>query len=88
VRNAPLTDALRASLASIKEKPEIGIISEKVALLNDHGIPAVAVGITKGKKTFEEDYVELEPLESGFRQLLFLVERTAGIVPGKEIALR
>ncbi|HCM26106.1 MAG TPA: hypothetical protein DIC34_06095 [Treponema sp.] len=88
VRNAPLTDALRASLAFIKEKPEIGIISEKVALLNDHGIPAVAVGITKGKKTFEEDYVELEPLESGFRQLLFLVERTAGIVPGKEIALR
>jgi hypothetical protein len=78
-RNAPLTDALKATLGTIRQKPEAGTISEKIALLNDHGIPAVAVGITKGKQTLAEDYVELGHLESGFRQLLILVERCAAM---------
>ncbi|HTX72373.1 MAG TPA: hypothetical protein VMC79_06060 [Rectinemataceae bacterium] len=77
MKNAPVTDALRTTLAALKIKPEIGIISEKVAMLNDFGIPGVAVGVSRGKRTADEDYVELKPLEAGLRQLLLVVERCA-----------
>ncbi|HUW40253.1 MAG TPA: hypothetical protein VMV90_04535 [Rectinemataceae bacterium] len=77
MKNAPLTDALRVTLSTLKLKPEIGIISEKVAMLNDFGIPGIALGITLGKKTADEDYVELKPMATGFRQLLLMVERCA-----------
>jgi hypothetical protein len=84
MRNALLTDALRATLAQLRLRPEAGIISEKVALLNDFGIPAVAVGVSRGRKSVEEDYVELGPLKDGFRQLLLLVERCADAIGEKE----
>lgn len=77
MKNAPLADALRAILGALKVKPEIGVISEKVAMLNDFGVPGVALGMTRGKKTADDEYVELKPLESGFRQLLLAVERCA-----------
>jgi|GEM_PF-973097 len=77
MKNAPLTDALRAILAALKVKPEIGIISEKVAMLNDFGVPGVALGMTSGKKTADDEYVELKQLGAGFRQLLLAVERCA-----------
>lgn len=83
LRNAPMTDALKTTLGSIKQKPVVGFIGEKVALLNDHGIPAVAIGMTKGKKTLDEESIELAPLDGGFRQLLMLVERCADLAAEK-----
>ncbi|MDA8425689.1 MAG: hypothetical protein M0Z80_06085 [Treponema sp.] len=84
MKNAPLTDALRATLSTLKVKPEIGIISEKVSMLNDFGVPGAALGLTRGRKTSAEDYAELGPLESGFRQLLLMVERCAAMLDMKE----
>lgn len=75
MRNAPLADALRATLNTLKVKPEIGFISEKVAMLNDFGIPALALGMTRGKRTADEDYIELKPLEAGLKQLILVLDR-------------
>jgi metal-dependent amidase/aminoacylase/carboxypeptidase family protein len=83
-RNARMMEALRATLSSLKVKQEDGVISEKVALLNDRSIPAAAVGMAKGKKTFDEDYVETESILPGFRQLLIMIERCAELHGAKE----
>jgi hypothetical protein len=48
------------------------------SFLNSLGIPAVTLGITAGKKTFAEEYVETRPLETGFLQLLAFLDDCAG----------
>jgi tripeptide aminopeptidase len=76
-RNRFLTEALR------KVHGELGIRSRpvstpnKTALLNAHGIPAIAVALTSGNKSFREEYVDLPPLETGFQQLILLLNRIA-----------
>ncbi len=83
-RNAPITASLQETLGQLRIKPETGIIAEKVAMLNEFGIPGAAVGVTTGKVTFEEEHIELAPLETGFRQLLLIVERCAENSRSKE----
>lgn len=82
--NERMVEALKATLSSLKRKPEDGVICEKVALLNARGVPSVAVGVSAGKKTFEEDFVELDSISTGFRQLLMMVERCAELFAAKE----
>ena len=48
------------------------------SFLNSFGIPAVTLGITTGRKTYAEEYVEIRPLEAGFRQLLAFLDDCAG----------
>jgi hypothetical protein len=84
MRNTPLTDLLRSVLQKLRIKSETVAISEKVSMLNEHGIPATAIGITRGKSGLEEDCVELGPVISGFRQLLLLVETSASAILKRE----
>jgi hypothetical protein len=76
-RNRFLTEALR------KVHGELGIHSRpvstpnKTALLNAQGIPAITVSLTSGRKSFREEYVDLPPLETGFQQLILLLNRIA-----------
>ncbi len=73
-RNAPFVDALKTALQAVSVKPQAGIISELVAMLNERGVPAAAVGMTVGGHEKTEDYVELDPLVKGFRQLVLFVD--------------
>ncbi len=87
-RNAPITAAVQETLTQLRIKPETGVITEKIAMLNEFGIPGAALGITSGKVAFDEEYIDLPPLETGFRQLLLVVERRAGVSNSKEIELQ
>ncbi len=78
--NAPLVAELKSALAEVGAKPRTGIVSEKVSLLNERGIPAIAVGLTTGTASPEGDALDLEPIASGFRQLLLVVEGSAAAV--------
>lgn len=72
--NAPLVNELDKALAKIGVKPELAFVSEKISLLDEMGIPSVAVGITTGSASLEREEVDLGPIPSGFRQLLLVVE--------------
>ncbi len=72
--NAPLLEVLEGALSKLGVKTGSGFVSEKVSVLNERGIPAVAVGITKGRASLEREEVELEPIARGFRQLLLVIE--------------
>jgi hypothetical protein len=72
--NAPLLEELRKALAKIGVKPDPGFVSEKVSLLNEMGVPAVAVGITTGTHSLDKEKVDLASIPSGFRQLLLVIE--------------
>ena len=74
MKNAPLSDALRNILIQLKVKPETGIISEKISILNEIGIPATAIGISNGTSTNLEESVDLASIETGLRQLLMIIE--------------
>lgn len=75
--NEPLVAGLRSALAEIGVKPRTGFVSEKVSLLNERGIPATAVGVTTGTASSDGEALDLEPVASGFRQLLLVVEGSA-----------
>ncbi len=49
-----------------------------VSYLNSLGIPGVSLGITTGKKSYKEEYVDIRPIEGGFRQLLAFLDDCAG----------
>jgi metal-dependent amidase/aminoacylase/carboxypeptidase family protein len=74
--NAFLTDILKKVHADLRVLSNFVSIPDKTAILNSFGIPAVSIGITRGKKTLGEEYVELEPIGTGFQQLLLLLERS------------
>ncbi len=73
--NVPMTQALQSTLAKLRAKAEPGVVSERVALLNEYRVPGLALGIATGKKTLQEDYVELQSIETGFRQLLLVTQQ-------------
>lgn len=72
--NAPLLGLVRGALTKIGVKAATGIVSEKVSVLNERGIPAVAVGLTTGRASLEREEVDLDPIAGGFRQLLLVIE--------------
>ena len=72
--NAPLLGAVRGALSKLGIRAEAGIVSEKVSVLNERGIPAVAVGLTTGTASLEGEEVDLEPIARGFGQLLLVIE--------------
>ncbi len=82
--NQPILDALRTALAKTVIKPTPGFVSDKVALLNEKGIPAVAVGITRLTSNLKTDEIELSPIASGFRQLLLVVEGASATTARRE----
>ena len=82
--NSALRGLLGTVLSRLGVRSDIGFLSEKVSVLNEKGIPAVAVGITTGMATLERDEVDLEPLARGFRQLLLLIEGIPDALGGRE----
>jgi hypothetical protein len=53
------------------------------SFLNSLGIPAVTLGVTTGKKGRTEEYVDIHPIETGFRQLLAFLDDCAGWEGGR-----
>lgn len=78
--NAPLVTELQSALARIKVKAKTGFVSEKVSLLNERGIPATTVGITTSSTSGGEEELLLDPVSSGFRQLLLVIEGSSAAI--------
>jgi hypothetical protein len=78
--NEPLINILKGALNKTKVKPETGYVSDKISLLNDRGIPAIALGITKAVESPPNETILLEPIKSGFRQLLWVIEESSSVV--------
>ena len=74
----PLVEALRRVHARLGIRSRLVSRPDPTALLNARGIPALSLGLTTGSRSFREEYVDLPPLESGFQQLLLLLEGVAG----------
>ena len=74
----PLVEALRRVHAKLGIRTRLVSRPDPTALLNARGIPALSLGLTTGGRNFREEYVDLAPLESGFQQLLLLLEGVAG----------
>jgi metal-dependent amidase/aminoacylase/carboxypeptidase family protein len=74
--NAFLTEILKQVNTELKIKSNLVSVPDKTAILNSFGIPATSIGITRGKKALGEEYVEIAPMETGFRQLLLLLEKS------------
>ncbi len=73
--NAGLTAALRRVYERLRIRPIPVSIPDHSAVANALGIPAVSLGITSGSKTLTEEWVDIPPVETGFRQVLeFLAE--------------
>jgi len=73
----PLVEALRRVHGRLGIRSRPASRPDPTALLNARGIPALSIALTTGRKTFREEYIDLPPLESGFQQLLLLLEAVA-----------
>ena len=78
--NEPLINILKSTLNKVKVKAETGYVSDKISLLNDRGIPAIALGITNSAGGPQNEAILLEPIETGFRQLLGVIEESSSVV--------
>jgi tripeptide aminopeptidase len=74
--NAGLTAALRRVYARLRIRAASVSIPDQSAVASALGIPAVSLGITTGRKTLTEEWVDIPPIETGFRQVLAFLEET------------
>jgi tripeptide aminopeptidase len=75
--NAGLTAALRRVYARLRIRAVPVSIPDQSAVASALGIPAVSLGMTTGRKTLTEEWVDIPPIETGFRQLLAFLEEAA-----------
>jgi tripeptide aminopeptidase len=76
--NADLSAIVRGVHDRLHVKSRPYSLPGYASFLNFQGIPAVALGITTGRKSSTEEYIDIRPVETGFRQLLALLEELAG----------
>jgi hypothetical protein len=74
--NSFLTDSLKKVHEELKIKSNFVSVPDKTAILNSFGVPAVTVGMTRGKKGLNEEYIDIASIETGFRQLALILERS------------
>ncbi len=74
--NTELNRTLQAVHARLKIKSVPVSLPDHTAVLNALGVPAVAVGIATGRRSFAEEYVDIRPIETGFRQLFAFLEES------------
>lgn len=65
----------------IKSKP--GKITDESAILIMNGIPTLSLGISYGKKSIDEEYIEIKPIELGLKQIYLTVTKGAEIFAQK-----
>lgn len=75
--NAFLVEKLVSVHNELRIKSKFVSMPDKTAILNSFGIPAISIGITTGKKTFNEEYIDLIPIEIGFNQLVKMLGKIA-----------
>ncbi len=80
--NAGLTAIVRGVHDRLRIKSRPVSLPGYVSFLNSLGIPGVSLGITTGKKSYGEEYVDIRPIETGFRQLLAFLDDCAGFREG------
>ncbi len=76
--NAELNTIVRGVHERLRVKSVPVSLPGYASFLNSLGIPAVTLGMTTGRKTLAEEYIEIRPLETGFRQLLAFLDDCAG----------
>jgi metal-dependent amidase/aminoacylase/carboxypeptidase family protein len=79
VKNQALIESLKRVHDELRIRTTFVSTPDKTAVLNSFGIPAVSVGVTTGKKALGEEYVDMPPIQRGFRQIIMLLESVASV---------
>ena len=76
--NPELNSVLLGTLKEVYKRLKIQqcsiSIPTKTTFLHSFNIPAITLGITRGKKGKQDEYIEIEPIEVGFQQLHLFLE--------------
>jgi acetylornithine deacetylase/succinyl-diaminopimelate desuccinylase-like protein len=71
----PLVECATTALRSVGIEPELGAASTDMNALQAAGIPSICIGISTGDHMHRlDEWVSVEPIQSGLEQLAFLVE--------------
>lgn len=57
-------------------RTKLGLINDEATVLLSRGIPCISTGVTRGEVALEEEYIEIQPLESGLKVLTSLIAVT------------
>ncbi len=75
--NSRLNEILRGVHEKLKIRPVPTSIPDHSAFIKSLAVPAISLGVTTGKRGFQGEYIDIRPVETGFRQILqFLEEST------------
>ncbi len=73
--NSVLLRTLKEVFKRLKIEEYSISIPTKTAFLHSFNIPAITLGITRGKKGKQDEYIEIEPIETGFQQINLFLEQ-------------
>jgi tripeptide aminopeptidase len=84
--NAEINARVNAVLKEVHERLKLRSkptpLPDHAAFINSLGIPAVSIGITTGRKSYAEEYADIHPIETGFRQLIAFLEESGRVQEG------
>ncbi len=64
-------------------KSKFRVIRDEAAVLLQKNIPTVSIGITNGKLTVNEEYIEKKPISKGLIQLFMVIDRGTNLFRGE-----
>ncbi len=74
------TESLAAVLRGVQDRLKIKRVPTSIpdhsAFVKSLSIPALSIGVTTGGKSWSEEYIDIPPLETGFRQILLFLEES------------
>jgi acetylornithine deacetylase/succinyl-diaminopimelate desuccinylase-like protein len=80
--NAELNGAVRRVHEKLRINSRVLSVPTYAALFTSLGVPAVTLGVAEGRKGVAEEYVEIDTLHAGFRQLLAFLDECANTRAG------
>ncbi|TYB32124.1 MAG: hypothetical protein FXF47_00645 [Candidatus Mcinerneyibacterium aminivorans] len=84
MEKSPLIDIILEVHEELDIKSKFRVIRDEAAVLLQTDIPTVSLGITNGKLTVNEEYIEKEPITKGIIQLFLIIEKGANYFKKKE----
>ena len=85
MENNPMLSQILSIHKALHLKSKLTLINDEAAYLLSRDIPALSLGITTGEVSVDKEYIDIAPVNTGVRQLFYVLDRLLGHGCGREV---